>query len=93
MNLAHTIKISVNEELAERPMNLEECRTLAERVHPAKTHFVLTTPSGNYKAEWLDPFLGLFIVPAIGSGTVSLRDMRGVKHNCSTLEVVPQATP
>lgn len=71
-------------------MTLYECRALAERRHPEKLQFTLTTPSGSYKAEWLDPYLGLFIVPSIGPGTVNVHDLARITHDCA---VENQATP
>ena len=71
-------------------MNLAECRDHAQRFHPAKTSFKLTTPAGDFAAHWIDPFMGIFMVPRIGESAVHIRDMKNCAHDCTEILCTPQ---
>jgi hypothetical protein len=70
-------------------MNICECQDLAKRLYPAELSFKLATPAGKFDAKWLDPYFGLFLVPSVSPGHVSVGALQHCAHDCAEITVTP----
>lgn len=62
-------------------MSLIESRRIAEKDENRK-RFIVSLTSGLHNAEWIDPHLGVFIVPDISPGAYHERDHPHVEVEC-----------